>query len=86
MKIIYTSKFERGYKKLPNHLKDAAEVAERIFKKDPFDTKLDTHKLHGKMKDFWSFSINCGHRIIFEFSKDKKLIYFHAVGNHDIYR
>ncbi len=76
MKIIYTSKFERGYKKLPVHIKNSAEEKEKFFRKNPFDAKLDTHKLHGKLKDFWSFSISYDYRIIFEISKDKKLVFF----------
>jgi addiction module RelE/StbE family toxin len=85
MKIIYSSKFEREYKKLPNNVKNAAEEKEKIFRKNPFDKRLETHKLHGKLKDFWSFSINYGYRIIFEITKDKRTAYFHSVGNHKIY-
>lgn len=86
MKIIYTSKFEREYKKLPKFLKYLAEEKEKIFRKNPFDKKLNAHKLHGKLKDFWSFSINYDWRIIFEISKNKKVFYFHSVGNHKIYK
>lgn len=86
MKIIYTSKFEREYKKLSEPLKDLAEEREKIFRKNPFDKKLETHKLHGKLKDFWAFSISHSCRIIFEVSKDKKVFCFHSVGDHKIYK
>lgn len=85
MKIIYSSKFVREYKKLPSKIKDIAEKQEIIFRKDPFDLKLKTHKLKGRLSGFLSFSIGYKYRIIFEFSKDKKNIYFHTIGDHDIY-
>ncbi len=85
MEIIYTSKFEREYKKLPNKIKLLAEKNEVVFRKNPFEQNLDTHKLHGRLKDFWSFSIGFKYRIIFEFA-EKDVIYFHSVGNHDIYQ
>lgn len=85
MRIIYTSKFTRKYKKLPKHIKISAEEKENVFCKDPFHPSLDTHKLHGKFKEFWSFSIGHRHRIIFEFG-NKNTIHFHSVGDHNIYQ
>jgi len=86
MEIIYSSKFAREYKKLPKDIKALAEEQENIFRKDPYDTRLKTHKLKGKFDGFLSFSIGYKYRIIFEFAKDRKTIYFHTVGDHDIYQ
>lgn len=86
MKIIYSSKFAREYKKLPNSIKNIAEEQEAIFRQDPFDPKLRTHKLKGRLSGFLSFSIDHKYRIIFEFSKNKNTIYFHSAGDHDIYQ
>jgi len=85
MEIIYSSKFAREYKKLPDNIKDIAEEQESFFRKDPFDPKLKTHKLKGKLSGFLSFSIGSKYRIIFEFAREKNKVYFHSVGNHDIY-
>lgn len=84
MKIRYSSKFFREYKKLPLLVKKAAEQREEIFRENPFDSSLRTHKLTGKLKDFWSFSISQEHRIIFEFV-DNGVVWFHSIGNHSIY-
>ena len=75
----------RGYKKLPLDIKKIAEKKEVIFKKDPFDPSLRTHKLHGKLKDCLAFSISLSHRIVYEFGKGK-IVYFHSIGTHDIYK
>ncbi|MBI3627039.1 type II toxin-antitoxin system YoeB family toxin [Candidatus Uhrbacteria bacterium] len=58
---------------------------EKIFRKNPFDPSLKTHKLKGKFKDFWSFSIGYKYRIVFEFSADG-FVYFLSAGDHDIYQ
>lgn len=84
MKIIYLTKFAREYKKLPAEIKEMAEKKERIFRKNPFDTRLQTHKLHGELSDFWAFSINYQYRIIFDFA-DKNTVRFYSIGKHDIY-
>ncbi len=86
MDIVYSTKFGREYKKLSKHIKATAEQQEIIFRINPFDQKLKTHKLNGKFNEFLSFSIGYKYRIIFEFSKDKKTAYFHSVGDHDIYQ
>ncbi|MEK9209320.1 MAG: type II toxin-antitoxin system mRNA interferase toxin, RelE/StbE family [Patescibacteria group bacterium] len=63
-----------------------AEEKEKIFRENLFDPRLKTHKLSGKLKDFWAFSVDYKYRIIFEISKDKKTIYFHSVSDYDIYK
>jgi addiction module RelE/StbE family toxin len=85
MKIIYATKFLREYKKLPLSVKKTAEENEKIFRQNPFELSLKTHKLHGKLKEFWSFSVGYKYRIIFEFADDS-LVYFYSVGSHDIYQ
>jgi mRNA-degrading endonuclease YafQ of YafQ-DinJ toxin-antitoxin module len=84
MKIYYSSKFEKGYRKLSSSVKKKAEKREKIFRINPFAQQLKTHKLKGKLKDFYSFSIDYQHRIIFEF-KNKSVVWFHSVGSHSIY-
>lgn len=84
MKIFYSPKFGRQYKKLPREVQLLAEKREQIFRKNPFHPTLKTHKLGGKLEEFWAFSIDYKYRIIFEFMPDKT-VHFHSVGDHDIY-
>ena len=85
MKIIYSPQFRREYQQLSSDTQRKAEMREKIFRTNPFDKRLKTHKLGGKLADFWSFSIDYRYRIIFEF-KDEKTIIFHIIGDHSIYR
>lgn len=62
-----------------------AEKKEVIFRKNLYDPRLKTHKLTGKLKGFWAFSINYQYRILFEFVTDTT-IWFHSVGTHEIYK
>ena len=68
MQIYHHPRFKISYQKLPYQLKIKAENRELIFRKNPFDLLLKTHKLHGKLKHQWSFSIDNTYRIIFEFN------------------
>lgn len=85
MKIVYTSKFSREYKKLPRKIKMLAEKKEKIFRENPFNPVLDTHKLHGRFKEFWSFSVDFEYRIVFEL-ENNKTVYFHSIGDHAVYK
>ena len=85
MKIFYSTKFASEYRKLTLRVKKIAEEKEQIFRKNPFDPKLKTHKLKGNLKGFLSFSINRKYRIIFEFV-NSNTVWFHSVGEHSIYK
>jgi mRNA-degrading endonuclease YafQ of YafQ-DinJ toxin-antitoxin module len=52
------------------------------FQQDPFQPSLRTHKLSGKMKDMWSFSVEYDERVIFYFTDDGKAV-FVDIGTHD---
>ncbi|MBI2038839.1 MAG: type II toxin-antitoxin system mRNA interferase toxin, RelE/StbE family [Candidatus Niyogibacteria bacterium] len=85
MKIVYSRKFARDYRSLPLRIQAMTERRETIFIKNPFDRRLKTHKLSGRLKGCWSFSIDQKYRIIFEFVSEN-IIWFHAVGNHSVYQ
>lgn len=84
MVILYHSKFKQQFRKLPEEMKSLAIKREKIFRENPFDPRLKTHKLHGELSEFWSFSINYQYRIIFDFTS-KKSTRFYNIGKHDIY-
>ncbi len=69
---------------MPLSVKKRAEQMEKIFKGNPFSSKLKTHKLSGQFNKYWSFSVDHQNRVIFEFYK-KDIVRFHLVGDHSIY-
>ncbi|MBS4028081.1 MAG: type II toxin-antitoxin system YoeB family toxin [Ignavibacteriales bacterium] len=84
MTIHFYPKFHASYRKLSLEIKKKAERREIMFRNNPFDTRLKTHKLHGKLKDLWSFSIDERYRVLFEFDGDD--VIFLDVGDHDMYK
>ncbi len=82
MNLFASEKFKRKYKKLPKAVKLKAEKQEEIFLTNPFDPRLDMHKLHGKDKDHWAYSVDRRIRIKFAFFDDSTVLYL-DVGTHD---
>lgn len=70
--------------RLAKRIADDAERKELILKTDAFDSRLHTHKLHGKDKNAWAFWLNNKYRIKFIFL-DSDSVLFLDVGTHDIY-
>ena len=80
--IRYSPHFEGRYKRLRVVIKKRAKNKEPIFREDPFDSRLKTHKLHGKDKEHWAFWIDYHYRIKFTFLKDDQALFL-DVGTHD---
>ena len=84
--IFYSSKFKKSVKKMPQFVKKAFLEKEGLFLYDPFHSSFETHKLHGKYKDFWAFTVIGQYRIMFKFMGSKKDVGFINIGTHDVYR
>jgi addiction module RelE/StbE family toxin len=83
--VAFSSSFKRAFKKkvAANPELEALfweKVA--VFKDNPHDPTLKTHKLSGKLKDLWSFSIESDLRVIFHFLDGQKAMFVN-VGSHD---
>ena len=85
MLIDYSPEFKRLFKKLPIEIKKEAIEKEKMFRMDIFSKNLKTHKLSGKLKRRYAFSISYTHSIIFTFIS-KEYVIFHSIGTHDIYK
>ena len=82
MEIRTTIRFDRSYIKLPSAIKRKAEARESIFKTNPFDPRLNTHKLQGKRKNEWAYSVDYSYRIAFIFVSGTEILYL-DIGTHD---
>ena len=77
-------RFDKHYRKLSKQIRDQAKEKERIFRDDPFNAILRTHKLHGKDRDSFAFWINNSYRIKFVFITQCEVLFL-DIGTHDIY-
>lgn len=80
--VEYSKTFLRSLKKLAHNIQDKAEERECLFLLNPFDPRIHTHKLHGKDKNLWAYSIDNRYRIKFIFLNDRRVLYL-DIGTHD---
>lgn len=85
IEINFKPTFIKQFNALENDLQD--EILEKIelFKNRKNHKQLKTHKLHGQLKDWFSFSVNYKFRIVFSFTT-KNAVVLLAVGDHEIYK
>lgn len=85
MQVVYSPQFVRDFARLQIEIQIKAKEKEKIFRENPFDRRLKTHKLSSRFYDFWSFSVDYDCRIIFKF-QDGNTVRFYAIGGHSIYK
>ncbi len=85
--IVFDKSFEKDFKKCKKRLiaQEIDKLPQKldIFKKDPFDKKLKTHKLKGELKNYFGFWINYSDRIVFRFIDNQTAF---IIGDHSIYK
>jgi len=82
--VFYSSSFKRSIKKYLSH-QNKIEKTIAKFINNPFNPSLKTHKLTGKLSNYWSFSIDFHLRILFEFI-DEETVGLIDIGTHEIYK
>jgi addiction module RelE/StbE family toxin len=85
MQIFYSPQFLRDFERLDKRVQLKAKGKEKIFRMNPFDSRLKTHKLSGHFEGYWSFSVDYDCRIIFKFY-NRNVVRFTAIGGHSIYK
>jgi mRNA-degrading endonuclease RelE of RelBE toxin-antitoxin system len=64
IRVEYSSRFRRAYKKLPQIIKNNFEEKFKIFQFNPFYPVLNTHPLKGGLKDHCSFYLVAGYWVL----------------------
>lgn len=70
--LVWSKPFLRAFKSATRRhprLKAEMEPVLRLLVEDPFDPRLRTHKLKGKLGGTWACSIGYDMRLIFEFMR-----------------
>ena len=79
MKIKYSRKFEKQYKKASKKVKQAFEKRLKLFLKNPFEPILHNHQLSGELKKYRSINITGDWRV---FYSENEFIIFKGFGTH----
>lgn len=88
VEVSFSASFKRAFKK---QIKGNPDLEARFwfklqqFTEDPFDSSLKTHKLSGKLKDLWSFSIEYDVRVVFYFTDDGNAVFVDFGAHDDVY-
>ena len=88
IKILWDEGFKRVYrKKVKNdaELKGKFWEAAETFAKDPFHPRLRTHKLTGRLKGLWAFSVSFDCRVIFQFLNKTEILLIDIGGHDEVY-
>ncbi len=86
MEVSFSNSFKKAFEKRVKSTETETEFWIRmdLFMNDPFDPRLRTHKLSGKLKNLWSFTIENDVRVVFFFTDDKpKKTVFVDLGSHN---
>jgi len=84
IEVSFSSAFIRAFNKKIKGQPDLEKIFYeklQLFIENPFDPRLKTHKLSGKLQDMWSFSITYQIRVTFTFVKSD-LVLFEDFGTH----
>jgi proteic killer suppression protein len=85
LKISWDSGFKRAYRKKVKgdaRLKEEFWEVMDLFERDPYHLGLKTHKLSGKLKGLWAFSVNYDCRVIFRSLSQEEVLLI-DIGTHD---
>ena len=84
IQISFKPTFVKQMNKLKKELVE--EVFEKIelFKNEKNHKLLKVHKLHGKLSEHFSFSVNYKFRIVFKYERKSQVVFL-DIGDHDIY-
>ncbi|MEK7596314.1 MAG: type II toxin-antitoxin system mRNA interferase toxin, RelE/StbE family [Patescibacteria group bacterium] len=85
MEINLSARFKKSFRRLHPRIQKKAIEKTVIFRGNPFNSRLDTHKLHGDKKEEFAFSVNNSYRISFIFFENNNVI-FTDIGTHNIYK
>ena len=85
MDISLSPQFRKQFRKLEKLLQE--EILEKIelFKDNKSNKQLKVHKLKGRLKGRYSFSVNYQFRIVFMYISKQEVILL-AVGYHEVYK
>ncbi len=86
IKLVWDASFKRSYQKRVSRdtrLKKKFWNTLKIFSTAPFDSKLKTHKLTGKLSGLWAVSVDYDCRIVFKFYKETNEVLLIDIGSHD---
>ena len=82
--VVFTPSFLRQLKALEISLQKEVIEKVELFKNPQNYKTLKIHKLKGRLKGRWSFSVNYRFMIVFSYVSKRKAVFL-GVGDHSVY-
>ena len=86
MRVEYSGRYLKAASRVSTKIIALADTKEALFREQPFHPSLHTHKLHGKEKEEWAFSVNQKYRIKFLFLESGNVLFLHIGTHNEVYR
>lgn len=83
MRVIFSKKFRKDFKKLSANQKDRIDEVLDVFSNDPFDIRLKNHALHGDLKGKRAIAAGGDLRLIYFEENNYETVHFISVGTHN---
>lgn len=84
--IIQTTKyFDKKFKKVPSIIKNQFKKKIEIFVANPYDIRLNNHRLHGDMQQYRSINITGDYRLIYENQGDDTVVLISIDTHSELY-
>ena len=88
IKVYWDQGFKKTYRKRVKNeplLKKKFWTVLEIFSKDPFEPRLRTHKLSGKLEGLWALTVTFDCRLIFRFVEEDEVLLIDICGHNEVY-
>ena len=82
MKIKFSKKFVKHYKKIPRKIQIAFDNRLKVFEKDKFHPQLNNHPLTGVYRNYRSINITGDWRAIYTEIDNGSVAYFILIDTH----
>lgn len=86
--VSFDPSFRRAFKRriAPDQAREKRFRAKLLtFIQDPFHPTLRTHRLSGKLKDYWSFTVEYDLRVIFYFVDEDRAVFIDIGTHREVY-
>lgn len=86
MRIEYSTRFLKRAQKLTSA--NTKKLSQKIewFKRNPFDKRLKSHALGGKLKGHFAFSLDYAKRVVFLWINKKTVLFINVGSHNEVYR
>ncbi len=85
MKIIYTKRFKKQFKKLQSGEKIKFKRMTNLFTNKTSDPLLPVHELHGKLSHYKSFNVTGDLRVLYEQINEETVLFAYIDTHSNLY-